>query len=227
MRDIQISKPVLIALVGAILIGGFMVLRPGQSDEIISSTPISAGATSATSATGPTGGAKKMSKKAKAKAKAAAAAAIAAGATGTTGATGGSGATGEVEKTAAQLKAERRKKLVEAAEAAGIPVAVFEARRAGKEVIIFFWEPDGKDDERTNDAVLNVEDYRKGHTVVFRDQISNASAYDGIAQAGQLTQTPSMVILYKDKADTAQGYYDAAAINQKITRLSGYVPPDS
>lgn len=227
MRDIQISKPVLIALVAAILIGGFMVLRGGQSDEIVAQTPTSApGATSATSSTGPTGSAKKHKKSKKkttvvvVKPKG--------GPTGGTGATGGSGATGVVvKKTKAQLNAEQKKKIKEAAAEAGMPVAVYEAKKAGKEVIVFFWEPKGKDDERTNDAVLNVKKYRKGHLVVFKDKISNASKYDGIAQAGQLTQTPSMVILYKNKADTAQGYYDSAAINQKIVRLSGYIPPGS
>ena len=55
----------------------------------------------------------------------------------------------------------------------------------------------------------------------FREEIANKSKYDGIAQAAELTQTPSMVILYKDEADSAQGYMDAAAINAKITRLTG------
>ena len=216
MRDIQISRPVLIAIIGAILIGGFVLLRGGQSDEVVAPTPVATGATGATASTH---GKKHERRTHRGKTQPTTA-------TGATGATGGSGATGE-PKTAAQIKAERRAKLVAAAKAAGMPVPVYEAKKAGKEVVVFFWEPQGKDDERTNDALLNVEKYRKSHMVVFRDKITNTSKYDGIALAGQLTQTPSMVIVYKDKADTAQGYYDSAAINQKIVRLSGYIPPGS
>jgi hypothetical protein len=228
MRDIQLSKPVLIALVGAILIGGFLLLRGGQ-DEVIAPPQASApgGATSATSSTGSTGKTS-VHKKIKKKTTVVVVKKPAGGPTGgATGATGGSGATGAVKQTAKQIAEERHKKLVEAAKAAGMPLPVYEAKKAGKEVVIFFWEPKAKDDQRTNDALLNVKKYRHGHTVIFKDKIDNASKYDGIAQAGQLTQTPSMVIVYKNKADTAQGYYDADAINQKIVRLSGYIPPGS
>ncbi|MGH2906605.1 MAG: hypothetical protein ACRDKI_07525 [Solirubrobacterales bacterium] len=217
MRDIQISKPVLLALVAAILVGGFMVMRAGQSDEVV--TPTATPTPAPTAATGATGSTKKHKGK-KHKTAVAVAPTGATGASGGTGATGASGSTGNHKMT----KAERKAALKEAAKAAGMPVAVFEAKKAGKEVIVFFWEPKAKDDQRTNDAVLNVEKYRGSHLVVFRDKISNASNYDGIAQAGQLTQTPSMVIIYKNKGDTAQGYYDAAAINQKIQRLSHYTP---
>ena len=118
-----------------------------------------------------------------------------------------------------RIARERRQKLVEEAKAAGMPTPVYSALKDEKIVLIFFWEPQGKDDERTNDAVLNLQDYRGSSLKVFREEIANKSKYDGIAQAGELTQTPSMVILYKDEATTAQGYMDSAAINAKITKI--------
>ena len=41
------------------------------------------------------------------------------------------------------------------------------------------------------------------------------------AKAGDITQTPGIIILYGDQADSWQGYIDGAALNVRITRLSG------
>lgn len=199
MSDIQISKPVLIALIGAIVIGGFVLMRGGSGEELPPPPP--AAATAPTGGTGSTGETAKNS--------------------GATGATGTVDDKESLEEKRRRIAKERRQKLVEEAKASGMPTPVYSALKDDKIVLIFFWEPDGKDDERTNDAVLNVEDYRGNSIVVVREQIANKSKYDGIAQAAELTQTPSMVILYKDEATTAQGYMDAAAINAKITRLTG------
>lgn len=206
MSDIQISKPVLIALIGAIVIGGFVLMRGGSGEELPPPPP--AAATAPTGSSGSTGETKQAS-----------------------GATAATGATGAVEdkETLAEkrrrIARERRQKLVEEAKAAGMPTPVYSALKDEKIVLIFFWEPQGKDDERTNDAVLNLQDYRGSSLKVFREEIANKSKYDGIAQAGELTQTPSMVILYKDEATTAQGYMDSAAINAKITKLTGNSGP--
>lgn len=202
MSDIQLSRPVLIALVGAILLGGFVLLRGGSGEELPPPNP--APAASATGSTGATADS---------------------GATAATGTTGATGATGKTKETLAQkrrrLAKARRAKLVADAKAAGMPTPVYTALKNDKIVMIFFWEPDGKDDQRVNDSVKNLQKDRGSSLVVFREQIANKSKYDGIAQAAELTQTPSIVILYKDEADTAQGYIDAAALNTKITRLTG------
>ncbi|MFY9488016.1 MAG: hypothetical protein WAP35_04875 [Solirubrobacterales bacterium] len=188
MRDIQISKPVLIALVGAILVAGFMLYSSSQStDEIVPTTPAP---TAATGQTGP----------------------------GSSGATGATGATGPTE-TKTEAAAARRKRLIAAAKKAGIPLNVYLARRSGKEVIIFFWEPRGKDDKRTNDSIKAVEKRRK-NVVVFRERIANKSRYDGIAEAAKLTQTPSIVMLYRSDADSYEGFIDAGTLNARVGRLS-------
>lgn len=199
MSDIQISKPVLIALIGAIVIGGFVLMRGGSGEELPPPPP--AAATAPTGATGATAASTKS-----------------AGATGATGTVEDKESLAEKRRRIAR---ERRQKLAEEAKASGMPTPVYSALQDDKIVLIFFWEPDGKDDERTNDAVLNIQDYRGSSIKVIREPIANKSKYDGIAQAAELTQTPSMVILYKDEATTAQGYMDAAAINAKITRLTG------
>lgn len=195
MRDIEISRPVLIALIGAILVGGYLLYSSSQGgEEVVPPTPAPTAATGGTGATGTTGA---------------------------TGATGGSGATGPTETAAerrARLKKERKAKLKAMAEEAGIPYDVFIARREGKEVVIFFWEPEGKDDIRVNDALKELEKDRK-KLVVFRDQISNKSNYDGIAQAAQVTQTPGLVLVYRDKADLWLGYIDKDTLNERIVRL--------
>lgn len=204
MSDIQLSRPVVIALVGAILFGGFVLLRGGD-EELPPPTPATAA-----SATGTTGATETP------------------GATAATGSTGASGASGETsgkkESAAAErrrIARERRAKLVADAKAAGMPTPVYSAIQDDKIVMIFFWEPNAKDDERVNDSIKNLQKYRGSSLVVFREEIANKSKYDGIAQAAELTQTPGIVILYKDEADTAQGYIDSAALNTKITRLTG------
>lgn len=205
MSDIQISRPVLIALIGAIVLGGFVLLRGGSGEELPPPAPIvtsaATGATGASDEAGPTGP------------------------TATGEATTVTGATKEAKETAAEkrrrIRIERRKKLVEAAKAAGMPTPVYGALKKGKTVMIFFWEPNAKDDERVDDSIKNLQAYRGSSLVVFREEIANKSKYDGIAQAAELTQTPGIVILYKDEADTAQGYIDSAALNAKITRLTG------
>lgn len=196
MSDIQLSRPVLIALVGAILLGGFVVFRGGSGEELPPPAPVPAA--SATGATGAT---------------------EIAGATAATGATGSTAESVEAKRR--RIKRERRAKLVADAKAAGMPTPVYSALQDDKIVMIFFWEPNAKDDERVNDSVKNLEKLRGGSMVVFREEIANKSKYDGIAQAADLSQTPGIVILYKEEADTAQGYIDSAALNTKITRLTG------
>lgn len=189
MRDIEISRPVLIALIGAILLGGFLFYRSTQGgEEVVPPTPAP---TTATGATGPSG------------------------------ATGGSGATGPTETAAERrerVRKERIAKLKAQAEEAGIPYDVFVARKEGKEVVIYFWEPDGKDDIRVNNALKELEK-RRSKLEIFRDEISNKSAYDGIAQAAEVTQTPGLVLVYRDKADSWMGYIDVDTLNERMVRL--------
>lgn len=186
MRDVQISKPVLIALIGAILVGGYLFYSSTKGGgEVVPPTPAPTGQT---------------------------------GATGGTGKTGATGPTETAAERRARLKKERIKKLKELAVAAGMPYEVFIAKREGKEVVIFFWEEEGKDDIRVNKALKELEK-RRSKLVVFRDSISNKSKYDGIAQAGQITQTPGIVMVYRSKADNWMGYIDVDTLDAKIQAL--------
>ena len=202
MKDIQISRPVLIAIVGAVLLGGFLLFKGGG--EEVAPPPAPAPAASATGATD-TAAVKKGK--------------------GATGATGASGATGQTTADKqAELKKLRRERLVKAAKESGMPLPVYSAIKDGKVVLIYFYTPQGQDDQTVSENVELLKQYRKGvkpSLVVFKEKISNKSKYDGIADAAELTQTPGIVILYKEDAASAQGYVDADVLNLKITRLTG------
>lgn len=194
MRDIQISRPILIALVGAILVGGFLFFRPTSSNEVAVAPPTSV----QTEATGATGGS-----------------------TGGTGGTGASGPTMSASEIRAQKKKEARAKLVAAAEEKGIPLNVYEPLQDGKTVMIFFWTQKGQDDQLVNQSVNEVKKIRGSDLVVIKETVDNKSRYDGLANAADITQTPGILIAYGDKADTWQGFIDGAALNGRVTRLTG------
>lgn len=194
MRDTQISRPVLIALIGAILVGGFLFYKSTQSSDEVPPPPPSQPA-----ATGATGGS-----------------------TDATGETGASGPTMTAAEKRAEARKQARKELIAAAEAAGMPLNVYEPLQDGKVVMIFIWEPEAADDQKVNDSVNYVKSERND-VVVIREQIEKKSRYDGIAKVADITQTPGIVILYGEKADTWQGYIDGDALNARITRLTGTV----
>ena len=122
MRDTQISRPVLIALIGAILVGGFLFYKSTQSSEEALPPPSSQPA-----ATGATGG--------------------------STGETGASGPTMTAAEKRAEARKQARKELIAAAEAAGMPLNVYEPLQNNKIVMIFIWEPEGADDQKVNNSV--------------------------------------------------------------------------
>lgn len=192
MRDIQISRPVLIALVGAILVGGFLYMKSSSSSDVAPPPPTSL----ASSATGAT-----------------------AGATGETGGTGASGETMSAAEKRAEKAKEARKQLVAAAEEKGIPLSVYEPLQDGKVVMIFFWTEKGQDDQHVNQAVDEVKKRRGSSMVVIKEPVENKSRYDGVAKAADITQTPGILMLYHDLADTWQGYIDGEALDSRVSRL--------
>lgn len=143
------------------------------------------------------------------------------GASGETGGTGASGETMSAAEKRAKKAKEARKKLAAAAEEAGMPLNVYKPLQDGKIVMIFFWTKKGQDDQHVNQAVDEVKKHRGSKMVVIKEPVSNKSRYDGIAKAADVTQTPGIIILYHDKADTWQGYIDADSLNARVTRLTG------
>lgn len=201
----EVPKPLLIALVVVVLAAAYFFLLKGSGEETVTPPPPPA--------------------------------------TPTTGATGGTGATGaegkaDPEKSKAQKAKERDAKLKAAAAEAGIPLDVYLARKRGDVVAIFFFEPRGAVDKRVKDDVYLVRkvlrndnnkygiswiDARgekiKIRMVVFPDRISNKSRYEGLAEAAKVSETPALILLYKDKAKLLQGYVDASSIYETIGQM--------
>lgn len=210
----------LIALVGAVIVGGLFFFMQSSGGEDDLAPPVTAAATAATGATGSSDatGATGAGKKAKA----------AAGASIKSTELVPTGSTGQMitRKQARELKAlEKRQKLIAAAEAAGMPLSVYEPLQNGKIVMIYFWNKKATDDDRVNNNIKNIQKYRGSSLVVKRESINNVDDYSGIAKAGDITQTPGIIILYGSDADVWQGWIDSAALNARITRLTGNSGP--
>jgi hypothetical protein len=199
MRDTQVSRPVLIALIGAILVGGFLFYKSQSSEEVAPPPPV----TEQPAPTGATGDS-------------------ATGATGKDGATGQTGSTGK-KLTAAERRAKRRaarrKKLIAEAEAKGMPLTVYKGLKANKVVLIFFWTPDATTDQHVNQAVKELKSRHGDKLVVVKEKISNKSRYQGIAKVTEITQTPGIVMIYGTAADAWQGYIDGGALNVRYEHL--------
>ena len=217
MGNIQISRPVVIALVAAILAGGFVLYKNHSSSNSAGPPPPSvATATGKTGSTGSTGASGKAGASHKHPAHAATGSTGKAGATGATGATAaaGGGATSSTGADTADVA------LKQQADEAGIPLSVYKARRTGKTIIIFFATKNGPDDALVAQAIEKVVQERK-NVRVFVDTLSHQGRYDGIAQAAQITQTPGLVLVYRSKATTWQGYVDDGTLDQMLSRLTG------
>jgi hypothetical protein len=195
MRDIQASRPVLIALVGAILVGGFLFYKSQSGEEVAPPPPV-AEQPAATGATGAT--------------------------TPETGPTGGTGETGKkltAKEKREKARKERRAKAIAAAKEKGMPLPVYEGLKAHKIVMIYFWNPNAKADQHVNDAVSEVKQDRGSKIVVIREKIENKSRYQGIAKVAEITQTPGIVTLYGKAADAWQGYIDGVALNTRVDNV--------
>jgi hypothetical protein len=186
----EVPKPLLLVLVAVALgAGAFFVLGRGGGGEAPPPPPPT------TQATGPTGQ------------------------TGGDGQTTQTGPTGGDKPEEPEITAqERRQKLIDAANKAGMPLDVYLAIKRGKKVLIFFWEPNGKVDQRVDDSIKAVKAGDK-KVVVFRDKISNRSRYDGIAEAATITGTPGIVIIYRDSAGSIVGYVEAGALRERIAQI--------
>lgn len=198
MKDTQVSRPVVIALAAAILLGAYLLFFRSSEEVVPPPPPPAAPVTAATGATGK------------------------AGAKGSTSATG---ATGADQPTAAERKQQRqearRRKLMEAAREKGIPFPIYTALNQGKVVILFFNNPNDSASQKVNTAVKQVyDDWGSKKMMVVRDDIKNVSRYAGIAKATEITQTPGLVIVYKEKADTWMGYIDQVALDSRVKRLT-------
>jgi hypothetical protein len=199
MKDAQVSRPVVIALVAAVLLGAYLLFFKGSGEEVVPppTAPIP------TAATGSTGASRS-------------------GATSATGETGATGETLSKKEQEQKKREEKRRKRMEAAREKGIPFPIYDAMKDGKIVILFFHTPGNSASQKVNTAVNQVSnEWGSSRMKVVRDDIKNISRYGGIARAAEITQTPGLVILYKNEADTWMGYIDDDALDSRVERLAG------
>ena len=178
MRDIEISRPVLIALIGAILMGGFLFYRSTQSgEEVVPPTPAP------------------------------------------TAAHGRDRAVGS-DRRFRSHRADRDGRRTPRARPQGAHRQAQGPGRRGRHSLRRLHRTQGR--QRGRDLLLGARRQRRhprqqraqrtreaAHRSwsIFRDEISNKSAYDGIAQAAEVTQTPGLVLVYRDKADSLDGLH--------------------
>jgi hypothetical protein len=127
--------------------------------------------------------------------------------------------------SAADIRQQKAKEahaaLVAAADEKGYPLNVYKPLQEGKVVMIFFETKGGQDDQLVNQSVDEVKKHRGSDMVVIKESVTHKSHYDAIAKAADITQTPGVLIVYGDLADTWQGYIDGDSLNARVTRLTG------
>jgi hypothetical protein len=218
----QISPPIRILLIGAVvfLAAWFTVLKPKDGAVAPVATAPAPAATPASTA---------GDFKAKAQAGAAKAEADAAGAANATledGATGSAAATPSRAATASATKGGAASAAVEplpAKAVAGLPRAVRSALADRKVIVLGVvdttatgWDSASAEDLAVRDALRGANRYG-GEVVVRTVPVSRVEAYDGMMQALGVSQSPTVVVIDRNRqAVTLPGWVDRAAVDQAI-----------
>ncbi|HEX8103044.1 MAG TPA: hypothetical protein VF533_10545 [Solirubrobacteraceae bacterium] len=222
----QISMPIRIVLVGAIVFmaAWFTVLRPGTGDTTVPApAPSAPGSVSS----------KPGEFAAKAKAGAATAEKDAAGAANATLEDNGAAATApSAGATAAQSAVTAGTTTTAQAPAPPaltgkalekLPVPIRRALKQEKVLVLGVlnteaksWAPMADDDREVRDALKHVNRY-DGEVAVQTAPVGKLARYEGLLSALAVNQTPTIVIVDKDRHATAlSGYWDRVSLNQAI-----------
>ena len=190
-----VSRPFLIALLGAVLVAALFLatIGRGSADDSASSGPPPVEQTTKPPKPASTAAAKPA---AKAKSQAAAAASP-------TKATRG--------KPAAQEKAKAKDSQ---SGRAGLPLNVERALAKKRTVVLFFRQQGSADDDATARAVASLRG-RRG-LAVFSAPISRLADYRAIADRVGVSQAPSVVIVGRKGARLVEGFVDRETLAQEV-----------
>lgn len=99
---------------------------------------------------------------------------------------------------------------------AGVPAPVARALAARQRIVLFFYKPGSADDRATARAVADLRGQRG--LAVFTDPIGRLARYRGVIGELGISQAPAVVIIGKDRAARViEGYVDPATLAQDVT----------
>jgi hypothetical protein len=102
------------------------------------------------------------------------------------------------------------------ARAAGVPAPVGRALDARKRIVLFFYKPGSADDRATARAVAELRGQRG--LAVFTDPIGRLARYRGVIGELGISQAPAVVIVGRNRtARVIEGYVDPATLAQDVT----------
>jgi hypothetical protein len=103
---------------------------------------------------------------------------------------------------------------------AGLPVSLARAFAARKVVVLFF-AGKGGDDALTADSVRRVRAASRRRVAVFMDKLSHLSDYRRVVEGLDVSQSPSIVLVGRDRrARLYEGYVDAESLRQYVADVA-------
>jgi hypothetical protein len=201
-----VSRPFVLALIGAVLVAATFVVTRSPSDDGSSAAPVASKPEAAKPAQKPEARKAVAEDKAAAKARADKAA---------------------VDKQAeAKASAEQRQidavvgKLpavspgADPGDSVGLPISVARALARDKTVVLFFSQG-GSDDSATSKSVRSLRGNRR--VAVFSEDLDELPNYRRIVAGLGVSEAPSIVIVGRDlKARLLEGYHDAGSLRQHV-----------
>lgn len=192
-----VSRPFLLALLGAVLVAAVFLVTMGRGSAGDPGSPASPPAEEAAKPPKPAATpAAKPAAKAKSQAVAAA-----------------SPATATQGKPAAQAKAKAKEKDSQSGRA-GLPPDVARALAKKRTVVLFFRQQGSADDDATARAVASLRG-RRG-VAVFSAPISRLADYRAITDRVGVSQAPSVVIVGRKGARLVEGFVDRETLAQEV-----------
>ena len=203
-----LSRPVLLALLGALMAGAlfFATMGARQTADEPAPTPEPAAkqppkpakAKKQNAQAAPTAAPKKVVRKRRTAASGAAAAKARA-----------------VEAVAQEPKAGSKADAKAAAvPSAGVPDRVTRALARNRTVVLFFYQRGSADDDATAKAVDSLRGTRR--VDVFSAPISRLAEFRGVTGDAGVSQAPAVVILHGDRARLIEGFVDDATLAQEV-----------
>jgi hypothetical protein len=205
-----VSRPVLLALVGAVLLGAVYFATMGARESSGGSAPAATPVAEKPPAKPAAGRSKLVTPDAKAKA-AAKAKAGAAKAKATAPKTSAAHTSTAAKSPPAKPKVAPKK----AAVPKGVPADVTRALEANRTVVLFFYQRGSADDDATAAAVNSVRG--RANVKVFSAPITRLAAFRGVTGGAGVSQAPAVVILGRGgSARLIEGYVDSQTLAQEV-----------